>query len=74
MPRTCTICHHSQRAEIEAALVENQSLRDIAGQFRTGKSAVARHRDGCVAETLSKAADVKETLIAVCNRVRPLCP
>jgi len=31
MPRICTICAHEQRAAVEAALVGNEPLRNIAG-------------------------------------------
>ena len=30
MPRTCTICTHAQRQEIDSALLSGDSLRDIA--------------------------------------------
>ncbi len=45
MPRTCTICTHEQRPEIDAALLADDPLRDIAGQWSVSKSAVARHRE-----------------------------
>ena len=69
MPRTCTICNHLQRVALETALLDGTSLRDIAGQFGTGKSAIARHRDGCLAVTLSHATQARavvngETLLS----------
>ena len=44
MPRTCTICKHPQRLEIERAIVAGTSLRSIAGQFGTAKTNIERHR------------------------------
>lgn len=44
MPRVCTICAHKQRTEMEAALLDGASFRDIAGQFQVSKDALARHR------------------------------
>ncbi|MGO9666406.1 MAG: hypothetical protein ACLP66_24285 [Polyangia bacterium] len=44
MPRTCTICKHSNRHEIDQALVSGCSFRDVARQYETSPSAVHRHR------------------------------
>lgn len=44
MPPTCTCCCHPQRGDLDQALVEGGSLRDIARRFHVGKDAVARHR------------------------------
>ncbi|MGA7741810.1 MAG: hypothetical protein WCE40_08225 [Polyangia bacterium] len=44
MPRTCTICKHPNRHEIDQALVSGRSFRDVAGQYETSPSAVHRHR------------------------------
>ena len=44
MPRTCSVCNHILREEIDKALLAGQSLRDIAGRFSVAKSAVQRHR------------------------------
>lgn len=40
---TCTVCNHPRRAEIDRLLVEKVSLRDIAGQTGTTRSALHRH-------------------------------
>jgi len=57
MSRTCTICTHAQRDEIEAALVNRaSSYRDIARQYSTSKDAISRHvNTGHIAERLLKA-------------------
>jgi hypothetical protein len=45
MPRTCTICTHPQREDIDAALVAGQeSARRIAALFRVSDDAITRHR------------------------------
>jgi len=47
MPRHCTVCDHSDRAEIDAALVERQPFRDLAGRFRLSSTALHRERTPC---------------------------
>jgi hypothetical protein len=44
MPRTCSVCRHSSRNEIDYALVYRRPLRDIARQYATSKDALQRHR------------------------------
>lgn len=46
MPRTCTVCHHGERHEIERALIGGEPLRSIARRFDTTASALSRHRKG----------------------------
>jgi hypothetical protein len=41
--KTCAVCNHPCRAEIDRLLVEKVSLRDIAGQTGTTRSALHRH-------------------------------
>ena len=44
MPRTCTVCTHSEREGIEQSLLAGQpSLRDIARQWGLSKDALHRH-------------------------------
>ena len=60
MPRSCTICHHVQRAEIDAALVAGGSYRDIAGQFHMSKTAVARHASEHISTAIAKSQEARE--------------
>jgi hypothetical protein len=60
MARTCTVCTHAKRDEIDAALVAQEPIRDIAGRTGTTKSALDRHRQH-VAAGLVKAKEAKET-------------
>jgi hypothetical protein len=64
MPRTCSICAHPKRPEIDAALVRPDSLRVIAGRFGTSKSSLERHRDKCVSDLLAKAKDISDVAAA----------
>jgi len=64
MPRTCTVCSHSRRSEIDTALVRPDSLRAIAGRFGTSKSALERHRAKCISEQLSKAQELSDVAAA----------
>lgn len=64
MPRICTICIHKQRSAIESALLNGTSFRNIAERFATSTTALFRHKSACIAESLSKATDVKEVVQA----------
>jgi len=59
MPRTCTICMHAERDTIDAALIAQQPLRDIARQYRVSKDALARHREH-LAAALVQAKEVED--------------
>jgi len=45
MTRTCTVCAHPERTAIDAALLAQQPLRDLARQYHVSKDALARHRE-----------------------------
>ena len=59
VPRTCTICTHESRADIDAALVAENPLRDIARRYATSKDALARHKEHLPSK-LVKAKDAQE--------------
>ncbi len=45
MPRSCTVCTHRNRAEIDEALVAGVSSAEISGRYRTiSERAVRRHK------------------------------
>lgn len=51
--RTCTVCSHPAREEIDRQLVAGVSLRQLARQYETDKSALCRHKahvSGAIAE------------------------
>ena len=64
MPRSCTVCAHPKREEMDRALVEGVSAAEISGRYRTvGERAVRRHRSNHLPAKLvmaEKAAEVAE--------------
>jgi len=60
MPRTCSICAHEDRAEIESALVGGTPYRKIAERFSLSQAALSRHKSGHLPEKLTKAKDAEE--------------
>lgn len=59
MTRTCTICTHPKRAEIEAAVISGVSYRGIASQFFIDDGSLQRH----VASHVQ--ASIKQSKIAI---------
>ena len=56
MPRTCTICRHGNRLDINLALVNGaDTLRGLASRYSVSASALRRHRDDHVPDTLKRA-------------------
>ena len=64
MPRTCTVCGHPERAEIDQALLTGQPLRDIAGRFGTSCSSLLRHRKADIPTTLAKVKRAEDEVQA----------
>ncbi len=60
MPRTCTVCTHPQRDEIDAALVAGVALRNIAKRFDTSPTAVFRHKGEHLPAKLVMAQEAAE--------------
>ena len=60
MPRTCTICRHEERHEIDVALVRRDPYRDIARRFFVSRPALARHAKEHLPALLIKANSVDE--------------
>lgn len=76
--KTCSICSHNQRKEIETLMVSGVALRRIAPQFGTSEKTLRRHRQ-CIARILQNAelakqletiATVKEVLEALTWQMR----
>ncbi len=72
MPRTCTICGHSRRLEIDQALVSGESFRNIAERFAVSVGALSRHKDAHVTAALvqAKAAQDEADAIDVMTELR----
>jgi hypothetical protein len=60
MPRTCTVCGHDRRHDVELALVRRDSYRDIARRFALSKDALGRHAKEHLPELLSEAHRAEE--------------
>lgn len=73
MPMTCKICAHKDRAAIDRAIVENDSLRSIAKQYLVSASAVNRHKKHIPkALTSAKRAAERTAANSLLNRVEKL--
>lgn len=48
MPRTCTVCQHTQRDEIEAETTNGKPYRTIANRYSVGASSILRHCNNCI--------------------------
>lgn len=64
MPRTCTVCNHPKRSEIDEALLCSDSLRNIAERFGTSITALHRHKAEHLPAHLVKAKAATEVLDA----------
>jgi len=60
MPRTCSVCSHTDRSSVDKALISGESYRDIARRFRVSKDAVARHKDEHLPAALLTAQEAVE--------------
>src|SRR4051812_7349271 len=56
----CSCCIHPERAAIDQALIDRDSLRDIAGRFAVSKSAVERHKAEHLPAVMVKSEQAKE--------------
>ena len=64
MPRSCTVCSHDALEHINAALLSEVALRDIARQYRVSKDALSRHKQGHIPQHLAKASNAAEVVKA----------
>lgn len=64
MPRTCTICSHSDRSAIEERMLSGESFRNIAERFATSPTALFRHKSQHLARAMVKAHEAGEVLRA----------
>ena len=60
MPRRCTVCEHEKVEEINKALLEGVSLRDLAGRYSVSKTALHRHKESHLPAKLVKAQEARE--------------
>ena len=64
MPRTCTVCVHPNREDVESLLLEGTPLRTIADRWSVSKTALIRHRDEHLPDRLLRARDAEEVATA----------
>ena len=64
MPRTCTICSHDQRTDIDKALVHRRPFRTIADRFAVSKTSLLRHYDDHLPAKLVRAKRAAEAVEA----------
>jgi hypothetical protein len=60
MPRSCTVCRHDSRAEIDRALVAGEAFRNIAERFGTSATALHRHKGEHLPAKLVMAQQAEE--------------
>lgn len=63
MPRTCTVCGHPQRAEIDTYLLRSETLRSIVARCSVSMGSLIRHRDRHLPVTLAHAKEARETVM-----------
>ena len=64
MPQTCTICRHERREEIDRALVDGESFRNIAKRTGTSTTALHRHKTQHIPKSLALAKETAEEVQA----------
>lgn len=64
MPQTCTICQHNRREEIDRALVDGESFRNIAQRTGTSTTALHRHKTQHIPKSLALARETAEEVQA----------
>lgn len=60
MPRVCTVCTHKKRKAIDRELVAGTTFRNIAKRYGLSITALVRHRDDHLPETLIKAKEAED--------------
>jgi len=59
VPKECSICNHPQREEINSTLLAKASVRDVSRRFGVSKSAVDRHRRGCLPQIQDRGRELR---------------
>ncbi len=60
MPRSCTLCEHPKREEIDRAVVGKTSNLSVSSVFGVSESAVRRHKANHLPARLAKAHEAEE--------------
>jgi hypothetical protein len=64
VPRTCSVCSHPRRGDIDSAIVRNESLRSISNRFTISTMALQRHRENHIGKEIAKANKVVERRVS----------
>ena len=64
MPRTCTVCTHPVRSEVDEALLAGEPFRNIAKRYGTSPTALFRHKQADIPATLAKAKQAADDVQA----------
>jgi hypothetical protein len=74
VPRTCTICTHPQREEIDRAIARKETYRKIAERYSVTTAAVHRHAKSHLPQAVQAAleAEVVERGASILSQVREL--
>ena len=60
MPRSCTVCEHPKRGDVDGALVGGASNRSVASLYDVSEAAVRRHKANHLPAKLAKAHEAEE--------------
>ena len=60
MARSCSVCSHPKRDEIDQALVRGEPIRAIARRFGLSKDSIRRHAQNHLPAKLAKATEAQE--------------
>ena len=75
MPQTCTICRHTRRDEIDRALLDGESFRNISRRTGTSTTALHRHKTQHIPKSLALAKETADEMQAgtLFDRLRSVC-
>jgi len=68
MSRTCTVCLHPKRDDIETDLRAGTSYRDIVRQHNVSKDALSRHRANHMSRHTATGLTAASEIMAILNR------
>ena len=60
MSRTCTVCRHQKRDEIDRALLEGQTFRYLSEHFGCSETALFRHKKSHIPKALARIREIEE--------------
>ena len=68
MPRTCTVCRHAERDDIETDLRAGTSYRDIARRRSVSKDTLSRHRANHMSRHTATGLAAGKEIMTILNR------